>query len=572
MNGLLVTNLDSELDSKNCIKVLQNSFYENMISKFTDDKLFVETDKYICGLDGVILNKKELLENSKTITLLEYIEAELERKNYTFYSLFRGVFNGFIFFKESGNLICFVDHFANKPLFYFEKEGKYVVGNTLKDVCDVLVNNNIKGTINQNAIRDLLTYSFVIRNETLVSEICRIPAGCYLSFTVDGSFEIQRYFVLSQENTIEVSEDEAIEEIDRLFRKAVQLEYEKDIEYGYKHLATLSAGMDSRMNNYVADSLGYHDILNVSFAQYESLDMKNPAKMSEELEHKWIYRSLNDASCLLDWKRMVEYENGLSCYWNAAHEFQTFEVFDWEKYGLYHTGMIGDAILSTSFSRKRIYKGDFIGASSDFSVKKVSLRTDNEMIDNGMTEELYFLYGRGFQGANTGVMPEFRYTEVVSPFLYVDLVEYCMSLPQEMRYNHNIYFKWVLKKYPKAAQISWNGVRIKDVLKEPFKVKASKKIHRYKKRLYKKLNIRIKPRKEKPLVEGMNPLDYWYNSKHHIKQALDEFYETGIEKWGKYIEDIEAIKDAYSNGLTMNKTYCITVLAALEEYKDIFDL
>ncbi len=51
------------------------------------------------------------------------------------------------------------------------------------------------------------------------------------------------------------------------------MEFDKDIEYGYKHLVSLSGGLDSRMTTYVANDLGYGDsIVNLTFSKTNYVD------------------------------------------------------------------------------------------------------------------------------------------------------------------------------------------------------------------------------------------------------------------------------------------------------------
>ena len=34
----------------------------------------------------------------------------------------------------------------------------------------------------------------------------------------------------------------------------------------------------------------------------------------------------------------------------------------------------------------------------------------------------------------------------------------CYDIPVEMRMNHNLYKKWIIKKYPKAADFKWEKI------------------------------------------------------------------------------------------------------------------
>lgn len=57
-------------------------------------------------------------------------------------------------------------------------------------------------------------------------------------------------------NLYNIPEDEIIQESDDRFRNAIRHEYDKDREYGYKHLTDLSSGLDSRMAMWIEKKWG----------------------------------------------------------------------------------------------------------------------------------------------------------------------------------------------------------------------------------------------------------------------------------------------------------------------------
>ena len=133
---------------------------------------------------------------------------------------------------------------------------------------EVLKYNNISISVNMTAVKYMLTYGYMLENVTFCQEIHRLLPGTKLSVTKDTtSYEIVRYYQIDNERNINMTEDEAIECIDRSFRKAIEREFEKDIEYGYKHLVDLSGGLDSRMVSWVGDDMGYVEQLNVSYCK-----------------------------------------------------------------------------------------------------------------------------------------------------------------------------------------------------------------------------------------------------------------------------------------------------------------
>ena len=71
----------------------------------------------------------------------------------------------------------------------------------------------------------------------------------------------------------------------------MKLKFEFDKKYGYKHLVTLSGGLDSRTLLFYAYKLGYKNITIFTFSQKGYIDHKVSSKISKELMVK-IYSSI----------------------------------------------------------------------------------------------------------------------------------------------------------------------------------------------------------------------------------------------------------------------------------------
>ena len=79
----------------------------------------------------------------------------------------------------------------------------------------------------------MLTYSFMLEDNTLYEGIKRILPGQYIVSDA-SSIKIKKYYEIRNDE-IKISHEEAIEEVDRLFVKAVQLQAAKNDEYGFNH-------------------------------------------------------------------------------------------------------------------------------------------------------------------------------------------------------------------------------------------------------------------------------------------------------------------------------------------------
>lgn len=129
--------------------------------------------------------------------------------------------------------------------------------------------------------------------------------------------------------------------------------------------------------------------------------------------------------------------------------------------------------------------------------------------------------------------------------------EHCLTIPVEKRYNHQIYFKWILKKYPDAANYDWERLHsnIKDIKSSGDYQKALKSTGR---------DIDSK--------NHMNPLAYWYKTNNDVKIYMDNYYNENISGL-KFDKDLyqDCVK-RYEQGNYIGKAKVLTLLATLKIY------
>lgn len=98
--------------------------FNHMTDKYEDDKVFYEDEQLILILDGVILNKLQLMQsnNSNDWVSLLLTLFQKERKGGTssdrFWEPFRGSFSGLVYDKCTGELEVFSDHIGKNKIYY----------------------------------------------------------------------------------------------------------------------------------------------------------------------------------------------------------------------------------------------------------------------------------------------------------------------------------------------------------------------------------------------------------------------------------------------------------------------
>ncbi|MEY8764352.1 MULTISPECIES: hypothetical protein [Clostridium] len=291
------------------------NFYlgRNCNSKFLNDKLFYEDDKYLVVTDGVIFNSKDIICKYGGKNLVESMICMYNDKGNEFCNSFRGSFSGILYDKVKNKWLIFTDHVGDKKIFYSKYKKIIVISSKIINIVNFYKKNKIPYSFDKNGAYCLLTQGFMIQDYTLIKEVKKLLPGSYIKLHND-KFEVKMYHKYSNTQNYKQSENEIIENIDKLFKNAVKRQFDKDDEYGYKHIASLSGGLDSRMTTWVANTLGYNNILNYCFSQSNYYDEKISKHIATDLNNEYIFKTLDDAKFLFYLDDAVKINSGISIY------------------------------------------------------------------------------------------------------------------------------------------------------------------------------------------------------------------------------------------------------------------
>lgn len=548
-------------------KIYFDDFYieQRAVNKFYEDKVFEENEDYFVLVEGVVVNSLTLMKKYKRNSFFEAIIMMYKKNGNDFFREFRGSFSGAFYDKKNNKKIIYTNHIGDKQVFYSDSGNDLIFGSEINYIVEYYRNNKLEYTMNREAAYYLLTFGYMLEDNTLFSEIKKLIAGHYI-LVEDGKMDIIQYYKLDNTPNYNQSEEEIIENIDRLFRQAVERAFEKDIEYGYKHLVALSGGLDSRMTTWVANDMGYkRGIVNFTFSQSDYLDETIPKRITADLKHEWIFKSLDNGLFLKNIEENVRISSGRILYYGTAHGKSFLDLINKDDFGILHTGHLGDVVIGT-YSSSDEHKDYSLkdGAYSQILIDKLN----KDMIKhNYPNEEVFKFYQRGFNGINQGLLISQESMETYSPFCDLDFFEYCLKIPVKLRYNHNIYFKWILSKYPKAATYIWESLRGKitdkkvDILGRQVLLKQlPQKSIGFLLRKFKigKSNLSSK--------HHMNPLDYWYDTNEDLRDFIDTYYQSNISRLDFDVELKNDCEYLYKKGSNIEKNQVLTLLAVLKLY------
>ncbi len=149
---------------------------------------------------------------------------------------FNGMFAFAIHDKKKKSIFIARDRLGVKPLYYSIKDNKLFFSSEIKP----LLKLGIDKSLNVRALHNYLTLSYIPTEDTLFSNILKLPPGCRM--TCDSSFiiSIEKYWEL-KERVIDMTEKECVEELKDRFTAAVDKRLIADVPLG----VFLSGGIDS---------------------------------------------------------------------------------------------------------------------------------------------------------------------------------------------------------------------------------------------------------------------------------------------------------------------------------------
>lgn len=535
--------------------------YYKLDGKFSKDQIFCEYENYLIVVDGVILNLSELMKKYNTNNMRMTVIKMYKKNGEEFFNELRGPFCGFFYDSGKNKTICFSNQTGDAPIFSYEDDNTWLVTSDFDYIVSFLKENSINYTFNEIAAKYMLTFGYMIDNSTFIKEIKRITAGKYLINY--GNKSIEKTYHMFKNKRIDVSFDEAIELIDKAFRNAIKRCFEKDLEYGYQyHLVDMSAGLDSRMTNWIAKDMGYSKIFNISYSQLNSDEHKIAGLVSNLLNSELIHKKLDDTAFIYEIDEIIKYNYGLALFCGITGGKQLLESLNYNKFGLEHTGQLGDVIIG-SFSK--VLNDEKPNINSYRYSELLSINFENSIVENYDNQELYNLYSRGFLGALSTHIIRRNYTYTVSPFLDVDFLSLCLAIPLKYRVNHKLYWAWIDKKYPNAGKIPSTRKRQNVGLNEKFKSlpgRIVKKIQRESLKILSKLHI-VKHAFSR---NDMNPFEYWYDTDSNLRNFISEYYDMNIPKLNDYAETKKYVEEMYFSKNIMDKMMALSVIATVKVY------
>ncbi|WP_312088923.1 asparagine synthase (glutamine-hydrolyzing) [Chryseobacterium sp.] len=378
-------------------------------------------------------------------------------------------------------LILGRDRVGLKPLFYYKYDHALIWASEIKAI---LKNEFVKPEINWNGVYTNFLFQTTLAPETCFQNVFSLEPASFLTLDLnDFSFSKQMYWDFPVQKNENITENEAIENVDYLLSNSVQSQLFADVPV----VSMMSGGIDSTL--ITAKAKSFKEDINaftISY-QFSESEVKNASLLAEKYDVSHDVKKVSDEEILDKLKENIQHfeepYSSLEVLMNAAEYAKElgFKVVlsgngaDELFAGYSHSLKLNQWLFmknfnfvrhfiftNDSFSRKvknyfsqdnmldffrqsqvgmkpleakSIFKEEiFKSVETDLNSKKLSETQDYEgLFEYDMRYSLssHHVFRDDLSAMKYGV--EFRY-----PYLSNDLIDYVSSLPEKLRYNGRI--------------------------------------------------------------------------------------------------------------------------------------
>lgn len=203
--------------------------------------------RYVLSYNGEIYNYRELRAELaaagywfRSQTDSEVVLCALIHWGTAALLRFNGMFALALWDRREERLLLARDRYGIKPLYHSVQGGRIAFGSEQKAI---LADPAFRQRLNAPALMEYFTFQNIFTDQTLLHDLKLLPAGHFATLgRGETSLRVERYWDYRFREPETAGDHRAyVEELDRLFRQAVNRQLVSDVELG----AYLSGGMDS---------------------------------------------------------------------------------------------------------------------------------------------------------------------------------------------------------------------------------------------------------------------------------------------------------------------------------------
>jgi len=206
-----------------------------------------EDGRFVIAYNGEVYNFNELRVELEAVghrfhsrTDSEVVLKALAQWGEKAFNRFNGMFALALWDKQKKELLLARDRYGIKPLYYAQVGSKFLFGSEVKAI---LADPAYRTEMDREGLLEYLTFQNFFTDRTLFKDVRLLPQGSFLRVPAKGpaAAPVKYWDYLFEEPEHPAADEEYVEELDRLFRQAVNRQLVSDVDVG----AYLSGGMDS---------------------------------------------------------------------------------------------------------------------------------------------------------------------------------------------------------------------------------------------------------------------------------------------------------------------------------------
>jgi asparagine synthase (glutamine-hydrolysing) len=203
--------------------------------------------RYVLSFNGEIYNYREIRAELESLGHLfrSQTDSEVTLNAFAHWGTdallkFNGMFGLALWDRREQTLLLARDRYGIKPLYYARQGHCFAFGSEQKAIT---AQPTFKRELNKKALLEYFTFQNIFTDQTLLEDVHLLPAGHFAKlYVTTGRMSQHKYWDYRfREPDQKADKQEYKEELDRLFKQAVNRQLVGDVEMG----AYLSGGMDS---------------------------------------------------------------------------------------------------------------------------------------------------------------------------------------------------------------------------------------------------------------------------------------------------------------------------------------
>lgn len=435
----------------------------------TDDK-----KKVIVFLDGIIYNDDaKNYSNDADFCLSNYLKYKEK-----FLSSLNGYFTLVIYDKIENKILLCSDRYGNRPIYYTNDMGNFKFSSEIKAF---LKDDTFAKSLDADSVFQFFSYGEILGDNTFFKNVLTIPPASILTYDIDAkSTSIKKYWELQYENKLDVNEDKIVNDLVNSFKKAVNIR----LTHSDKNGIFLSGGLDSRSILAAFDCK--KKVIPFSFGKKKCNDLKIVQKITKMYSLDTRYINLNCDLILKHSKEAIFLTDGMDIL-TVGYLPYVANVAKSDVKVIFQ-GLAGDLLLGGSFLKKEIFESNSDKELAESIYKTLNIFSRKELKElfneNFMTldkdylepilnqlamieedhpankSDIFFLLNHVRKFTIMGGVITRAYLEEAIPTYDNNFIETILKIPPELRFNHQIYKKFLQALSPELAKIAYSKTMV----------------------------------------------------------------------------------------------------------------